>query len=385
MLTPQALRGRTQGFHVHRFRSPCRLLDRERDGAPGRQHVEQGPQLGHGADRGGVHRRDQATRGRAPCRRPEAGPTGLDHGHGGAAAVRGVRCPVPRASRGTTPVLSISQVVVATPTTRSLGKKVVRGRARVGVVEPMPSTPSRWRRGAARPPGSLGSGRLAPPGSTAWLTGWWPTAWRGDERRWRALGRGVLLATWPRRPRALTVPGVQVQRRISIDHRRARRPELAVGRPVLQSSCRRRRARWEGPGRSVDQGRRRTPCSVATTERRLAAFRRGRPCRDALDGPAKESGRGGDEPALGHGDAHHQHGAVAGGRLQLHDGVPGPPQAAAGSARCMPASVVSGPPVVVSCVADSDAWSDAGESSTTTQATTAMTAPTPTRTMTALR
>ena len=59
--------------------------------------------------------------------------------------------------------------------------------------------------------------------------------------------------------------------------------------------------------------------------------------------------------------------------------------AAAGNAFCIPASVVSGPPVVVSCVADSNGWSDAGESSTTTQATTAMTAPTPTRTMMALR
>ena len=59
--------------------------------------------------------------------------------------------------------------------------------------------------------------------------------------------------------------------------------------------------------------------------------------------------------------------------------------AAAGSAFCTPASVVIGPPAAVSCVADSNGWSDAGESNTTTQATTAMTAPTPTRTMTAFR
>ena len=59
--------------------------------------------------------------------------------------------------------------------------------------------------------------------------------------------------------------------------------------------------------------------------------------------------------------------------------------AAAGSAFCAPASVVSGPLAAVSCVAGSSGCSDAGESSTITQATTAMTAPTPTRTMTALR
>ena len=59
--------------------------------------------------------------------------------------------------------------------------------------------------------------------------------------------------------------------------------------------------------------------------------------------------------------------------------------AAAGSAFCTPASVVSGPLAPVSCVADSSGWSEAGESSTMTQATAAMTAPTPTSTMTALR
>ena len=59
--------------------------------------------------------------------------------------------------------------------------------------------------------------------------------------------------------------------------------------------------------------------------------------------------------------------------------------AAAGSAFCAPANVVSGPVAAVSCGADSSGWSEAGESSTMTQATTAMTAPTPTRTMTALR
>ena len=59
--------------------------------------------------------------------------------------------------------------------------------------------------------------------------------------------------------------------------------------------------------------------------------------------------------------------------------------AAAGSAFCTPASVVSGPLAAVSCVEGSKGWSEAGESSTMTQATTAMTAPTPTRTMTALR
>ena len=59
--------------------------------------------------------------------------------------------------------------------------------------------------------------------------------------------------------------------------------------------------------------------------------------------------------------------------------------AAAGTAFCAPASVVSGPLAAVSCVAVSNGCSDAGESSTMTQATTAMTAPTPTSTMTALR
>ena len=59
--------------------------------------------------------------------------------------------------------------------------------------------------------------------------------------------------------------------------------------------------------------------------------------------------------------------------------------AAAGTAFCGPASVVSEPLAAVSCVALSSGCSDAGESSTMTQATTAMTAPTPTRTMTALR
>ena len=59
--------------------------------------------------------------------------------------------------------------------------------------------------------------------------------------------------------------------------------------------------------------------------------------------------------------------------------------AAAGSAFCAPANVVSGPVAAVSCGAESNGWSVAGESSTMTQATTAMAAPTPTRTMTALR
>ena len=59
--------------------------------------------------------------------------------------------------------------------------------------------------------------------------------------------------------------------------------------------------------------------------------------------------------------------------------------ATAGSAFCTPATVVSGPLAAVSSVAESSGCSDAGESSTTTQAATAMTAPTPTRTMTALR
>ena len=58
--------------------------------------------------------------------------------------------------------------------------------------------------------------------------------------------------------------------------------------------------------------------------------------------------------------------------------------AAAGSAFCTPASVVRGP-LVLSWVACSKGCSDAGESRTMTQATTAMTAPTPTSTMTALR
>jgi hypothetical protein len=56
-----------------------------------------------------------------------------------------------------------------------------------------------------------------------------------------------------------------------------------------------------------------------------------------------------------------------------------------GSAFSAPARVVSGPVAAVSCVAGSSGCSAAGESSTTTQATTAMTAPTPTSTMTALR
>ena len=62
--------------------------------------------------------------------------------------------------------------------------------------------------------------------------------------------------------------------------------------------------------------------------------------------------------------------------------APRPPPAARSAT---PASVVSGPLAAVSCVADSRGWSEAGESSTMTQATTAMTAPTPTSTMTALR
>ena len=59
--------------------------------------------------------------------------------------------------------------------------------------------------------------------------------------------------------------------------------------------------------------------------------------------------------------------------------------AAAGSAFCVPANVVSDPLAAASNEVDSKGWSDAGESSTMTQATTAMTAPTPTSTMTALR
>ena len=59
--------------------------------------------------------------------------------------------------------------------------------------------------------------------------------------------------------------------------------------------------------------------------------------------------------------------------------------AAAGTAFWGPARVVSDPLPAVSNVALSSGCSEAGESRTMTQATTAMTAPTPTRTMTALR
>ncbi len=59
--------------------------------------------------------------------------------------------------------------------------------------------------------------------------------------------------------------------------------------------------------------------------------------------------------------------------------------AAAGTAFCGPARVVSDPLPAVSSVALWSGCSEAGESRTMTQATTAMTAPTPTRTMTALR
>ncbi len=59
--------------------------------------------------------------------------------------------------------------------------------------------------------------------------------------------------------------------------------------------------------------------------------------------------------------------------------------ATAGTAFCGPARVVNGAAATVSVVAPRSGRCEAGESSTTTQATTAMTAPTPTRTMTAPR
>ncbi len=59
--------------------------------------------------------------------------------------------------------------------------------------------------------------------------------------------------------------------------------------------------------------------------------------------------------------------------------------ATAGTAFCGPARVVSDPVAAVSWPVLSRGCSDAGERSTMTQATAAMTAPTPTRTMTALR
>ena len=97
----------------------------------------------------------------------------------------------------------------------------------------------------------------------------------------------------------------------------------------------------------------------------------------------QQIGRGGDEPTLGHGNADQQHSAVAVVGCSSTMEFPAA-SAAAGTAfghgqrRHRPGGIGVGR-------RGPERVSEAGESSTTTQATTAMTAPTPTRTMTALR
>ena len=107
---------------------PAGLLDRQRDGRPRGQDVEAGPQLGHGAHRGGVHGDDEL----AHLQDARGRPAGLHLGHPGAAAVGGVGALHPQPAVHD-PVLGPE--VVGDAHDEVAGQEGGGGGARVGVVE----------------------------------------------------------------------------------------------------------------------------------------------------------------------------------------------------------------------------------------------------------
>ena len=290
------------------------------------------------------------------CRRPAAGPAGCDRRHLGARRRRGVgaRDPEPAVHH---PVLE--REVVGHPDHQLGGEEGGRGTAGAGGRGRRGSRPRRPARVQAAGPrrrAAGGRGRRGDGGHAVGRTArrWWC--------RHRSPRRGCSAA------RARVPPAGT---KLSV---RSGEPPL---RPV--SSAKGATGTSSGTLTSATS----EAVSVATT---LAgsSLPSGADHDDAPDA-AEEVGRGGDEPALGHGDADRARPCRArwspaarpwSGRR------PGPPPAPRSAARPGWSAARWRP---VSPVALRSGRCEAGESSTTTQATAATTAATPTRTMTALR
>src|SRR5580698_10506473 len=92
---------------------------------------------------------------------------------------------------------------------------------------------------------------------------------------------------------------------------------MAVPTSVTAPAVLRRATAWP-PAGTKERARSGVPESSPLSSAQVATGA------DHVDAPhaAQKISGGGDEPALGDSDADEQHGAVGGGRLQLHQGVP---------------------------------------------------------------
>ncbi len=264
---------------------PAGLRHRHRDGRPRGQDVEQGPHLGHGAHRGGVHRRDQLAHLQAAGRRP----AGLHLGHLGAGTAGGIGPLHPEPA--------VHHPVLGPQVVGHAHDEVAReegggGRARFGVVEDAEHGPvgveqrlagHDGRRGGRRGDGRHGGGGTAGDGRAD-----------GGHRARRAVQRN----------------GVAIGGHECEDH---------VGITVVEVGI-----VGEGRHRQVlGHVHQRHIGRLVHGHHRGGLERAGRADHVEVAQAGQEIGRRGDEPALGDGHPDEQDRAVGRRRLQLHHGVPG--------------------------------------------------------------